>query len=103
VRRLGSEIRKGAAYEATESLMDSPKVATPKEWLAAREQLLAKEKEFTHQREALAAARRRMPAVKVENKYVFEGPRGDLRGSFRGPPAAHHLSPDVRTDPDDCL
>ena len=60
----------------TESLMDSPRVVTPKEWLAAREQLLAKEKEFTHQREALAAARRHMPAVKVEKKYVFEGPRG---------------------------
>ena len=56
--------------------MGSPRLVTRKEWLVAREQLLAKEKECTHQREALAAARRHMPAVKVEKKYVFEGPRG---------------------------
>jgi predicted dithiol-disulfide oxidoreductase (DUF899 family) len=64
--------------------MDSPRVVTQKDWLAARKQLLAKEKEFTHQREALAAARRQMPVVKLEKEYVFEGPRGvvSLRDLF---------------------
>jgi predicted dithiol-disulfide oxidoreductase (DUF899 family) len=46
------------------------------EWLAARQALLAKEKEFTKQRDALSAARRELPWVKVEKDYVFEGPDG---------------------------
>ncbi|HUU66741.1 MAG TPA: thioredoxin family protein [Methyloceanibacter sp.] len=46
------------------------------EWLAAREALLAKEKEFTKQRDALSAARRELPWVKVEKDYVFDGPDG---------------------------
>jgi predicted dithiol-disulfide oxidoreductase (DUF899 family) len=66
--------------------MDFPKVVTQMEWLTARKELLAKEKDFTHQREALAAARRQMPAVKVEREYVFDGPRGtaSLRDLFEG-------------------
>jgi predicted dithiol-disulfide oxidoreductase (DUF899 family) len=65
-------------------VIDSPRAVTHKEWLAARKDLLAKEKEFAHQREALAAARRQMPAVKVEKEYVFAGPRGavSLRDLF---------------------
>ena len=46
------------------------------EWLAARQALLAKEKEFTKQRDAISAARRALPWVKVETDYVFDGPDG---------------------------
>lgn len=46
------------------------------EWLAARKALLAKEKEFTKARDALSAARRQLPWVKIEKNYVFEGPNG---------------------------
>lgn len=46
------------------------------EWLAARKALLAKEKEFTKARDALSAARRELPWVKIEKNYVFEGPKG---------------------------
>ena len=46
------------------------------EWLAARQALLAKEKEFSKQRDALSAARRELPWVKVEKDYVFDGPDG---------------------------
>jgi predicted dithiol-disulfide oxidoreductase (DUF899 family) len=46
------------------------------EWLAARQALLAKEKAFTKQRDAISAARRELPWVKVEKEYVFEGPDG---------------------------
>jgi len=45
-------------------------------WLAARKALLAKEKEFSKQRDAISAARRDLPWVKVEKNYVFEGPDG---------------------------
>lgn len=46
------------------------------EWLAARQALLTKEKEFTKQRDAISAARRELPWVKVDKDYVFDGPDG---------------------------
>jgi predicted dithiol-disulfide oxidoreductase (DUF899 family) len=52
------------------------KIVSKGEWLKARKALLAKEKEFTHQRDALSAARRDLPWVKVEKSYVFDGPSG---------------------------
>jgi predicted dithiol-disulfide oxidoreductase (DUF899 family) len=55
-----------------------PKIVSEKEWLAARKALLAKEKEFSRQRDAMAALRREMPWVKVEKSYVFEGPNGKV-------------------------
>ncbi|WP_308259403.1 DUF899 family protein [Pseudonocardia sp. H11422] len=36
------------------------------EWLVARKELLAREKELTRQRDALNADRRRLPMVEVE-------------------------------------
>jgi predicted dithiol-disulfide oxidoreductase (DUF899 family) len=56
--------------------MSLPQVATRDEWLAAREALLAKEKELTRARDALNAERRRLPMVEVTEPYVFEGARG---------------------------
>jgi len=46
------------------------------EWLAARKALLAKEKAFTKERDALSQERRRLPWVKVDKKYVFDAPAG---------------------------
>mgnify|MGYP003694497733 CR=1 FL=1 len=46
------------------------------EWIAAREQLLAKEKEFTRLRDQLSERRRALPWERVEKDYVFEGPKG---------------------------
>jgi predicted dithiol-disulfide oxidoreductase (DUF899 family) len=56
--------------------MDTPPVVSPQEWEAAREELLVKEKEMTRAKDALAAERRRMPRMKVEKDYAFEGPDG---------------------------
>ena len=56
--------------------MSLPQVVTQKEWDAARVELLEREKELTAQRDALVADRRRLPMVKVEKDYVFEGPDG---------------------------
>jgi hypothetical protein len=53
-----------------------PYVVSHAEWLAARTELLKKEKEFTRQRDALAAERRRMPWLAVEKSYEFDGPKG---------------------------
>jgi predicted dithiol-disulfide oxidoreductase (DUF899 family) len=51
-------------------------VASREEWNTAREALLVKEKELTRARDSLAAERRRLPVVAVENEYRFEGPGG---------------------------
>jgi predicted dithiol-disulfide oxidoreductase (DUF899 family) len=47
------------------------------EWIAARKDLLAKEKEFTRLRDELSRARRHLPWERVEKEYVFAGPDGD--------------------------
>jgi predicted dithiol-disulfide oxidoreductase (DUF899 family) len=51
-------------------------VVSREEWLAARKQLLSREKEFTRLRDRLSAERRELPWVKVDKEYVFEGAEG---------------------------
>src|SRR5436309_12368824 len=58
--------------------MKAPPIVSSKEWEAAREQLLVKEKKLTRVRDALAAERRRMPWMAVEKKYGFGGPKGTV-------------------------
>src|SRR6266511_613312 len=53
-----------------------PPVVSKEEWQAARDKLLVKEKAATHARDALAAERRRLPMVRIDKEYVFEGPNG---------------------------
>lgn len=55
-----------------------PKIVSRDEWLAARVELLKREKEFTRLRDELSAARRQLPMVEVEKEYVFEGPDGEV-------------------------
>jgi predicted dithiol-disulfide oxidoreductase (DUF899 family) len=55
-----------------------PKVVSQEEWLAARNALLIKEKAATRARDALNAERRRLPMVRIEKDYVFEGPDGKV-------------------------
>jgi predicted dithiol-disulfide oxidoreductase (DUF899 family) len=66
--------------------MNLPKVVSEADWQAARQQLLAKEKEATRARDALAAERRRQPMVRIDKDYVFQGPNGttSLRDLFDG-------------------
>jgi predicted dithiol-disulfide oxidoreductase (DUF899 family) len=61
-------------------------IVSEEQWRAAREELLAKEKELTRARDAMAADRRRMPRMAVEREYAFEGPDGplNLAGLFDG-------------------
>jgi len=53
-----------------------PQVVSERQWQAAREALLAKEKELTRAMDALAAERRRSPMVRVDEDYRFQGPDG---------------------------
>jgi predicted dithiol-disulfide oxidoreductase (DUF899 family) len=68
--------------------MSLPRIASRDEWMAARTELLAKEKELTRQRDALNAERRNLPIVEVEKDYSFEGPDGPvgLADMFEGRP-----------------
>jgi len=63
----------------TEGTMQLPQVVSPEEWRSEHEALLAKEKEATRARDALAAERRRLPMVRIEKDYVFEGTQGEVR------------------------
>ena len=57
--------------------MSLPPVVSAEEWQAAHDELLAKEKEATRARDALAAERRRLPMVLIDKDYVFQGPDGE--------------------------
>jgi predicted dithiol-disulfide oxidoreductase (DUF899 family) len=52
------------------------RVVSRGEWLKARQQLLAKEKAMTRLQDELSEERRRLPWVRVEKEYAFEGPNG---------------------------
>src|SRR5437870_3565696 len=58
------------------SKMEGPKVVSQAEWLAARKELLSKEKEFTRLRDQLSRQRRELPWERVEKEYAFDGQNG---------------------------
>jgi predicted dithiol-disulfide oxidoreductase (DUF899 family) len=57
--------------------MSGRKVGTREEWLAAREELLAREKEHTRVGDELARQRRELPWVPVEKEYRFDTDDGE--------------------------
>jgi predicted dithiol-disulfide oxidoreductase (DUF899 family) len=69
-------IKGGKIMATATSKRDVPKVVPHAEWVAARVELLKKEKEFTRLRDELSAQRRELPWEKVEKSYVFDGPNG---------------------------
>jgi predicted dithiol-disulfide oxidoreductase (DUF899 family) len=56
--------------------MNPPKIVDRESWLEARLKLLAKEKAFDKERDALTRTRQALPWVAVEKEYVFGGPAG---------------------------
>ena len=57
--------------------MTDHKIGTREEWLAAREQLLVREKEHTRLGDELAQARRELPWVPVGKDYRFDTDKGE--------------------------
>jgi predicted dithiol-disulfide oxidoreductase (DUF899 family) len=53
-----------------------PEVVSPDEWRVALDKQIEKEKAATRARDALAAERRRLPMVRIEKPYIFEGIKG---------------------------
>ena len=56
--------------------MTDHKIGTREEWLAAREQLLVREKEHTRLGDELAQQRRELPWVRVDKDYCFDTDKG---------------------------
>jgi predicted dithiol-disulfide oxidoreductase (DUF899 family) len=56
--------------------VNTPPIVSKQEWEKAREELLVKEKQVTRAQDALAAERRRMPWLAVDEPYAFDGPNG---------------------------
>jgi predicted dithiol-disulfide oxidoreductase (DUF899 family) len=63
---------------ADPSPRQAPRIVSKEEWRAARIALLEREKELTAMKDALAAARRALPWVRIEKDYVFDGPNGPV-------------------------
>ncbi len=58
--------------------MPNRRVVSHQDWLDARKVLLAQEKAFTRERDALSRARRELPWERVESDYAFDGPNGEV-------------------------
>ena len=55
---------------------EKPTIVSPEKWLAARREFLRQEKEFSRVRDHIAARRRELPWVKVDQAYTFDSPAG---------------------------
>jgi predicted dithiol-disulfide oxidoreductase (DUF899 family) len=60
----------------THATETDPKVVSEAEWLVARRDLLAREKELTRLRDEVSRHRRELPWVKIEKEYIFDGSNG---------------------------
>src|SRR5499433_2412105 len=58
--------------------MESHRIVSREQWIAARMALLAREKEFTRARDRLSHERRELPWVRVDKPYLFDGPDGKV-------------------------
>jgi predicted dithiol-disulfide oxidoreductase (DUF899 family) len=63
-----------------------PQIASREQWLVERKKLLADEKELTKHYDRTNAERRRLPMVKLQKNYEFDGPNGKqaLKDLFDG-------------------
>ena len=59
--------------------MELPEIVSQEDWERAHEALLAKEKQATRERDALATERRRQPMMEMDTGYEFEGADGVVK------------------------
>ena len=62
----------------TTTAVPHPKIVSQEQWLRDRKKLLAVEKQLTQQRDRVNAERRRLPMVKIDKDYTFDGPKGKV-------------------------
>jgi predicted dithiol-disulfide oxidoreductase (DUF899 family) len=86
----------------TTDTIPHPPIVSRDQWLAERKKLLGHEKELTRHRDRINAERRRLPMVKIEKGYVFDGPNGkrSLKALFDGRPQliVYHFMFDPKWD-----
>lgn len=70
---------KAAEKLHAQPLTNLPEIVSREEWQRAHDEFLKKEKAAMKANDALSAERRRLPMVRVEKEYTFEGPRGQVR------------------------
>lgn len=63
---------------ATQTQIAHPKIVSQDEWLSERKRLLEHEKALTEEYDRVNAERRRLPMVKIDKEYIFEGLTGQL-------------------------
>jgi predicted dithiol-disulfide oxidoreductase (DUF899 family) len=63
----------------TSSEVPHPAVVSRPDWLTERKKLLVREKELTRHYDGVNAERRRLPMVKIDKEYLFEGAGGERR------------------------
>lgn len=63
---------------STQQATAMPPVVSREEWLKARKALLEQEKELTRHLDRVNAQRRRLPMVKIDKRYTFDGPQGKV-------------------------
>lgn len=56
--------------------MSLPEIVSREQWQVVRQELLVREKQLTRQQDALNADRRRLPMVRIDQDYRFEGDAG---------------------------
>ncbi len=56
--------------------MSQRRIVSHEDWIAARKELLAREKDFTRLRDELSDSIRDLPWERVEKDYIFDGPDG---------------------------
>jgi predicted dithiol-disulfide oxidoreductase (DUF899 family) len=82
---------------------DLPPGVSAEEWLAARKELLVREKAFTKARDELNSARGQLPMVEVTKSYEFDSKHGSVRliDLFEGRDQLimHHIHVDLRHRP----
>ena len=83
---LGRRGRPADEANQQETTMMQQTIVTRGEWIAARKELLIKEKALTRAQDALSAERRRLPMVRIDKPYVFDTPTGQrtLADLFEG-------------------
>jgi len=72
------EFKSKEKIKMSTSMIENPKIVSRDEWLAARKELLAKEKRSRASATLSPPNAASFPGVKVEKNYVFDGPNGKV-------------------------
>lgn len=65
-----------SSERAQATIPGAPPVVDRATWQAARDELLVREKAHTHEGDAIAAARRRLPMIEIDGTTPVDGPNG---------------------------